>query len=1203
MLPILAHRHPEPRFGAYGRQGSILLFLIGLTTIMLVIAFAFLRSMQMARGTTLVQRKDDLARLAAEMGMQHAMAVCMHEYGMANEVRDNLNVPALSNSDSPNSNVFQLLSRRKSSAAISTHTPEAYDMAPDVAFQSQFHHGTGGGTGRTIGYSSGTITKPGWARWTEANRFWYRPNAIGATYDPSTYDLYSTTTPDPAVVKTAFPPVDPFVRGTALTKRHASDNPLLLDADCRPVTTVADARYRLRYAVAIDDMSAALWLNTDLPWLTAFQKAQCRSAYKESIYALGMQLAGLEYDRSDSFENIFLGHGAYANSLFVNGQAREWAERGGAAMWYRSPSKASERALHCVLGSPFMNWNDPGGNWIGSSLTSYNDLGFAMQNHASNWHMAGEVMENQSRVRGDLVAQRCVTPFGRPRGAGTDHPWALNALMIAPRVLEAMVTAYMPPAVRAVAVSNEICTPYVTSGTAPNTINSFNSFAANKLTWAIPASANITIPGLGPDLFTDAFQPGGMTIFPSYPTPAMRDYWTTPVGSVAAPTTWRSNHNAVNDTRTHAQRYPGSAFFSDMNLESLAQTPMIWRFKAVDGITPYDGLIRHPRQLERDAPTGAVPPSWALATAYAVGVWSREGGNNYRCIKAHTSMVNDRPGAGSNWRTFWALESGQGYTPGLGSDHLGRHIIFYKEDSASSLAAAGSNLKFLSFFGSGSVQKNWADEFVPTHPFGTFQGGAGADGRMCPYRNYTAVIYTPAIPVLVGAEIYPAGSWTPTDKVNALGMAPSARGGGSGLIPTVITPEGWKIERTTAGGWGTAASGAYLNSYYLRLFLAFGQAVHVAQAANLSWANRQDVRSQTLWNMDGINLPGSGINYTATPDRRTNTSYLRKGRVANKHPSDPKVGDLWQPAAADFATIEHLDRQFLANLGESYMQPGRRLPSEAQVERPPRYIIAQGTGRDRTITTYQTATSLSVAEYRVTNNIRTLLTPIDTTVGGATLTASSLDPQTGSNEPPHKLWLLDEWNAGSDPGYVPGTTVSPQPTMLAHARAKLMERVLNDWRLSFLGSGSAYKDAFRPKDFDGDGRVFCSGYLVPSAPDGDCGLTCWKSAFGNGDGPGIGVQATDPATADPTQRLTLFSLTGCLTMERSQQYKIRVRGELYDNFIDRAVSEQYLESALLVDPDSNVSRGAPSSNIEDTILIFQHPVHSYYRGYLNRAYP
>jgi len=239
--------------------------------------------------------------------------------------------------------------------------------------------------------------------------------------------------------------------------------------------------------------------------------------------------------------------------------------------------------------------------------------------------------------------------------------------------------------------------------------------------------------------------------------------------------------------------------------------------------------------------------------------------------------------------------------------------------------------------------------------------------------------------------------------------------------------------------------------------------------------------------------------------------------------------------------------------------------------------------------------------------------------------------QTMALPPARGVWLLDEWNAGAEAMYAPLdpnenmrlTGGAPYaPTALARTRAKLMERVLNDWRMSFLGSTKGYAGDFRPKDFDGDGLVFCSGYLDNTAVDPDTNLACWVDmrtiakppGYKDGDGTGIGTKTDDVATilasdAQPikdlkeSMKLTLFSVTGCMGFQRSHQYRIQVRGELFDNVMGKAVSEQYLESALLVDPDNDVSRGAMPAGLTDSTVIMQRPIHNYYRGYLTRSYP
>lgn len=1216
------------RTASHRRQGSILLLLMmSVIMIMIVVAFGFMRAMQMSRGTTQVQRKDDLARLAAEMGMQHAIAVCTRSYAMASEVRDDQTVPAVSRFDSLESNAFKLLSARASAANITQHSPMPWDMSPELPFQNMFDSGWQAGA-RTVGYTWGTITKSGYSRWIEANRFAFDPTSPTALYDPATYDLYDPLAPNPAVVKTPFPPVDPFVRGAAVTRRHAGDNPLLLDADYRPVTDSRQARFRLRYAVDVQDMSTALWLNTDMPWLTPAGKAQARAAYKECLYAVGMQL-GIGYDRSDTFENIFLGHGAYANSRFVNGQARDWPERGGGPMWYRPPNSgvANGRAYHCVFGSPYMNWNDPGGTWIGSAIPSFNDLAFAMQDDNQQWHNAGEVKDNEPRARGDRIAQFNTTPFGRPDGAATDHPWAVNALAIAPRTLEAMVAAYMPPVVRSVAVTSETCLPYCeTTDAFGNITRGFRGAPipgkANPLTWSVPIKAYLTVPGSGPDLFTDGYMPRGQVPF-AYPTPAMRDYWTTPVGPAGTPSAWRADHTPVADARSNAERYPGESFFSIAATEPMGQCLTRWRGHDASGAA-YDSiaLACQPRQVESDPATANPPaPVWALGTTYAFDDRVDHSGTIYVCRQLidmfgdhDTDTVKDAndPDLTPGMTPRWMVEAPIAiYPPTPGVDHLGRHIVFYKADAPGVLAVKNTVTKYLSVANytplnapsgwnlSAGDNINHSAEFTPGGPFSPGISGAGTDGFVSAYKGSSSVIYTPAVPVATTNEVYPAPDWGVAvagparlaAQVTAAQTAPPARG------PLgVVTPETWQVSRS-AGSWGAPAKNTCPNSYYNRLSLAFWHAVFVAQAATMAWADRQDSRRQAFVPANAGDVGNFGVFYATSPDLFDFTSYQRKGPAS------------WAPAAADFDSIEAIDRQFVANMGESFASAGRATPAQAAAQRPPRYLGKQRYspknsstwtgGTDGSTYCYTNYVNMRVAEYLVSNNIRTLLTPLNTAAGG-TLTARSTDAQA---EPPHRVWLLDEWNAEADAAYTPGAIVGTQPTRIARARARMMERVLNDWRLSFLGASRPYADRFRPKDFDGDGRVFCSGYLTPSAADADTGLTCWKSADANGDGPGNGVDPSDPAQGDASQRLTVFSVTGCLTVTRSRQFKIHVRGELYDNFVDRAVSEQYLESALLIDPDGDVTRGAVPTGLTDSVLIMQRPIHNYYRGLINRAYP
>jgi hypothetical protein len=1192
------------------RRGNILLLMLGLITVMLVFSFSFLRSMQMSRSGSQLQRQQQLADLAAQMGLQHAVAVALHEYAMAKEVRDDPDgqVPAVSRIDSPSRNVFNILSPRVSTQVGGQQLPTPWDLAPDVPFQDLYSHFSGsyhippdynGATfsNMILGYATGWSMRRGYARLFEANRFEY---VRTADYDPSSYRFYDLTPlnssppvmPDPTVVSTPFPPVDPFVRGRPIKQYagRALDHPLWLDADYRPVpmsqavddvTNVGSAlaRYRLRYAVCSLDQSPTLWINTDPDWLpTETRKATMRNAYKEALYAVGVQFGwqishtgGYFTEYGTSLENIFLGYGSYQNSRFdgVSGIPLDWPSRGGAPMYYRSPAQGSGdwRMFGCVHGSPYMNWFD-GGSWKGAPLTSWNDLSFAIQNYHDPWYVRGETGFNstynnqETLVRADHVAQRGATPFGRPYEAATDHPWQVNVLAIPMRILEAMVSAYVPPAVRGgVGVEKHTAYVYDKDSTDTKWKNGFWADTAGTSdggSWIGPTSWNIYQPGTGVDLFTDAFRPGSTTPFAEYATPANRDYW-------ISPATVRSNHDA--QFEGDGERYPGAQFFC-RTVETLAQLPTEW-----------SDITSDPWQVKDSTD--------ATATTFL-----------------------------ANLLTTYGQPSGV--------DGLGKHIVFYDPNSNTSAnpkinpPALGGTLGYLSSYWNASKVEKWAREFTPISPFAcdrqslhdswatSIASGTGTQCFLLYPRGVMTGNYTPPDPVGVPdpmhSEYPPISSFTQNpldiapqdrDTINAtLNTAGISKGGNN-----LNLAEAYKVTRTANLNELMAP-----NSYWNRVSVAFVHAVLVTQIANLAYYDPTDARNPNFRPSDSYTVPtagkdksnnAAGIIYNPTPNamNRVDLDAMRKGTLTGK----------WDPKAADFASLKHLDRQFLANLGESFDTPGTVTASQARTVRPPRYsrLTTPASGINDQYSaasggTFSYGSYLYVGEYHVTNNIRTLLTPCN-----GSLTAHSTDAQPA---PPRKLWLLDEWNGGAEASYTPGSVVGTQPTKLARARAKLMERILNDWRMSFLGSAKSYADDFRPKDFDGDGLVFCSGYLDnPSVdPTSDTPLRCWQYADANGDGPGN-------ASGGGTKKLTIFSITGCLAFTRSHQYKILVRGELYDNIIGRPVAEKYLETALLVDPDNNIVRSSNPAvlptGLNDSTIIMQRPIHNYYRGYLSTTYP
>lgn len=237
---------------------------------------------------------------------------------------------------------------------------------------------------------------------------------------------------------------------------------------------------------------------------------------------------------------------------------------------------------------------------------------------------------------------------------------------------------------------------------------------------------------------------------------------------------------------------------------------------------------------------------------------------------------------------------------------------------------------------------------------------------------------------------------------------------------------------------------------------------------------------------------------------------------------DPKLGfapaTLRDPTSCD--TIEKFDALFLRQLGESLTAPGTRNPSNPIVSK----YISFGWP-------VVTLIQFSVNGLPVSNTIATL---------------------------------------------VAGKRIATPGGVSAEERGKVMERMLNDFRMSFFGSSPKYVD-FRPLDFDGDGHVACSCYPINPAATADelkYATAHWMPAVGNGQGP------------KPADNM-FFSITGCLSIGKSHFYRIWSRGEVYDNLLKKPVSQQTLESVLTVDPEAPLVP-APGRVSPENRLLYKH---------------
>ncbi len=148
-----------------------------------------------------------------------------------------------------------------------------------------------------------------------------------------------------------------------------------------------------------------------------------------------------------------------------------------------------------------------------------------------------------------------------------------------------------------------------------------------------------------------------------------------------------------------------------------------------------------------------------------------------------------------------------------------------------------------------------------------------------------------------------------------------------------------------------------------------------------------------------------------------------------------------------------------------------------------------------------------------------------------------------------------------------------------------MERVLNDWRMSFFGANPTYTD-FRPLDFDRDGWAVASCY-TGSHP------TMHPSA-GNPNYPaGQAINGIGPAPD------CHFSLTGYFTLEKARYYRVLVRGELFDELTQKAVAETNMDAAFCIDPNGDYTGTAGS--LDDSCTLYSRWMTNNYRGLAQMA--
>ncbi len=168
----------------------------------------------------------------------------------------------------------------------------------------------------------------------------------------------------------------------------------------------------------------------------------------------------------------------------------------------------------------------------------------------------------------------------------------------------------------------------------------------------------------------------------------------------------------------------------------------------------------------------------------------------------------------------------------------------------------------------------------------------------------------------------------------------------------------------------------------------------------------------------------------------------------------------------------------------------------------------------------------------------------------------------------------------------------------AAAQTQVLEMIVNDFRYSMFGSHPSYAAAFRPLDFNGDGKVACSGYVAvadPSPPPHDPTRILMLKAMLLDEVMDVVANGQGPAITQP------FCMVGNLWIGRSRFWNVMVRGELYDNLAKQTVGQSTLETTLVVDPAQEAERGN-AKKAYSTQVLFQHWYFNKYQGLQQRNF-
>jgi hypothetical protein len=452
---------------ASSRHGSAFLIAMAVVTVMVVLAYGLLavarNSYTGARATNL----NALAQLAARLGSAHANAVINRDFLVPSSSPSTAPaVPSTLNSAWRTSFLpIDTYRTGKSTATTTDDRPAGEENTPedlnenDVKVENlltELYCGLGnsshaGYDGRITIFRGGRLNHPGGGRYIEPG--FYNSDLVGK---PVSFHLVrdpAALAADPStatVAKTVGDPDPAAARGEAWGVDV--NEPMWLDGDLHAVATRAEARYRLRYAVAIEDLSGHLLMTPPGDWnsIAAIDTGHVVTELEAQQTAEFDPAVGNRH--ADAFANM-----AYCTRYYNEGyygQSPWWAwlsMSGWGAVPLYDGSDSIYRVLRNFSAGPKMADLDSATQRISALAGADRTLIHANRGPAMSFESAQNATIDSDGGRRTAYIN---TPFGMAgrvaaapaawNEAYTDTPWRVNLPTAVPAALRKMLYAYLP---------------------------------------------------------------------------------------------------------------------------------------------------------------------------------------------------------------------------------------------------------------------------------------------------------------------------------------------------------------------------------------------------------------------------------------------------------------------------------------------------------------------------------------------------------------------------------------------------------------------------------------------------------------------------------------------------------------------------------------------------------------------------------------